>query len=394
MFALAGAAPLSAVVAFRIVDFLNVQMNYEFLGPRLIPSVITVQAVIAVLMPLAAALFPVWQGTRISVQEALSGIRQDNPPDQGWLDRRLSRLRQFSLLLVVGLRNTVRRKGRLALTLVTLTLGGAVFIATFNVRISLMDYIQQITQYFQADVNVTLDRNYFIDEINSAIMDVPGVAQVEGWMFARTEIILGDGSIGKSVSLLAPPVQSPLVKPILISGRWLQPGDENAIALSELFQEAYPDLRVGDTIRLRVNGDEKDWVVIGFFQLAGKVSGYSAYTSYEYLSRLLNLQGKAISYRIVASTPDLPRDQQEALGQAIEAHLAASGIRTVDVTTGQSLTQTASDGFNVLTAFLLFLALLTALVGSIGLAGTMSLNVMERTRKSASCAPSGRRIRR
>ena len=35
----------------------------------------------------------------------------------------------------------------------------------------------------------------------------------------------------------------------------------------------------------------------------------------------------------------------------------------------------------MLTAFLLFLAILTALVGSIGLAGTMSMNVMDRTRE-------------
>jgi putative ABC transport system permease protein len=45
------------------------------------------------------------------------------------------------------------------------------------------------------------------------------------------------------------------------------------------------------------------------------------------------------------------------------------------------MSKTASDGFNVLTVFLLFLASLTALVGSIGLTGTMSLNVMERTRE-------------
>jgi putative ABC transport system permease protein len=168
------AAPPSALLAFRIIDFLNIQMNYTFLGPRLIPEVVIIQALIAMLMPLAAALFPVWQGTRISVQEALSGLRQDHPPDQGWLDRRLSGLRKVSLLLVVGLRNTIRRKGRLALTLVTLTLGGAVFIATFNVRVSMMDYIQQITQYFQADVNITLDRVYFTDEIAKAIVEVPG----------------------------------------------------------------------------------------------------------------------------------------------------------------------------------------------------------------------------
>ncbi len=70
------------------------------------------------------------------------------------MDRQLSKLRNFSLLLVVSLRNTFRRKWRLLLTLVTLTLGGAVFIATFNVRVSMMDYISQIIQYFEADVEL------------------------------------------------------------------------------------------------------------------------------------------------------------------------------------------------------------------------------------------------
>jgi putative ABC transport system permease protein len=67
--------------------------------------------------------------------------------------------------------------------------------------------------------------------------------------------------------------------------------------------------------------------------------------------------------------------------QWIETHLAQSGIQVIDISTGKSLTQKASDGFTILTAILLFLALLTAMVGSIGLAGTMSLNVMERTRE-------------
>jgi putative ABC transport system permease protein len=45
------------------------------------------------------------------------------------------------------------------------------------------------------------------------------------------------------------------------------------------------------------------------------------------------------------------------------------------------LSRTASEGFAILTGFLLFLAMLTAGVGSIGLAGTMSMNVLERTRE-------------
>ncbi len=200
-------------------------------------------------------------------------------------------------------------------------------------------------------------------------------------MFARTELVLDDGSIGESVSLLAPPADSPLIEPIMVEGRWILPGDRNAITLNELFKESFPNLQVGDTVRLRVNGDETDWVVVGFFQLAGKVSGFSAYTSYEYLSELLNQPGRAMAYRVVSGRTDMTLEEQEALGKTIEARLSESGIRVIDISTGQSLSKTASDGFTVLTAFLLFLALLTALVGSIGLAGTMSLNVMERTRE-------------
>ena len=375
------AAPLSYQVAFAVVEFLTLQINYVYLGPRLVPAVTILQAVIAVLMPQIAALIPVLQGTGISVQEALSGYRQDHPAELGWLNQRAGRLRNFSMMLLVSLRNTFRHKGRLLLTVITLTLGGAVFIATFNVRVSMLAYVDQLIQYFLADVNITLDRYYPVDEVRGLIEGVPGVGYVEGWNFARSELIMADGSVGQSVSLLAPPAESPLIEPILISGRWIQPGDRNAIALSELFFDIFPGLEVGDTLRMRVNGEETDWVVVGFFQLGGRVSGVSAYTSYEYLSELIHQPGKAVSYRVVAAQPDLSRSQQEALGTAIEARLGSSGMDVVDVTTGSSLTETASDGFNVLTAMLLFLAILTALVGSIGLAGTMSMNVLERTRE-------------
>ena len=375
------AVPLTYLVSFRIVQFLSLQTNSMYYGPRLVFPVILLQAVLALLMPQIAALIPVWQGTRISVQEALSGISQHNPPAQGWLDRRLGSLRKYSLLLLVSLRNTFRHKWRLLLTVFTLTLGGAIFIATFNVRVSMLDYVDRIIQYFVADVNIDLDRSYPIDEIDSLAREVPGVRMAEGWAVARSEIILPDDSIGDSVFMLAPPANSTLIKPVMLEGRWIQPGDRNAIALSELFHERLPNLKVGDTLRLRVNDKDTDWVVVGFFQLAGKISGLSAYSNYEYVSEVTHQPGRAAVYRVVSSQPNLTESEQEALGRAIEAHLKESGIKVTDINTGLSRTVVASQGFNVLTALLLFLALLTALVGSIGLAGTMSMNVMERTRE-------------
>ena len=160
---------------------------------------------------------------------------------------------------MISLRNTFRRKWRLLLTLVTLTLGGAIFIATFNVQGSLNNYIGRIGKYFLADVNLTLGGNYRIAEIESLLSNVPGVGQVEGWASARSELVMPDGSVGESIGLLAPPAGSKMVEPILLKGRWLIPGDENAIAVSERFLEVYPDLKPGDTLRLKINGDEVDF---------------------------------------------------------------------------------------------------------------------------------------
>jgi putative ABC transport system permease protein len=170
------------------------------------------------------------------------------------------------------------------------------------------------------------------------------------------------------------------VQPVILQGRWLAPGDQNAIALNERFQSDFPDLKVGDTLRLQVNSKETDWVVICFFQLAGRSSGYIAYTNYEYLSKLIHLPAQTSAFRIVAG-PNMNDLQQEQLGKAIEQQLETQGIQVADISTGSYLSRNSAQGFAALTNFLLFLASLTALVGSIGLAGTMSLNIMERTRE-------------
>jgi putative ABC transport system permease protein len=84
---------------------------------------------------------------------------------------------------------------------------------------------------------------------------------------------------------------------------------------------------------------------------------------------------------IIAVTDHHDPASQAEMAKALEAHLERSGIRV-----GSTLTSTAERGqimsqLNVLVVFLLIMAVLLAVVGGIGLMGTMSLNVMERTRE-------------
>ena len=61
--------------------------------------------------------------------------------------------------------------------------------------------------------------------------------------------------------------------------------------------------------------------------------------------------------------------------------LREQGIKVGNVEAGMVTRQQQSQMVNILVIFLLTMAILTAVVGSIGLMGTMGMNVLERTRE-------------
>lgn len=370
--------PLSARVAFQQVSSLAGAINFQFQGPRLVLWAIGMQALLALLTPLVAALIPILQGARISVQEALSGFSQTSVSGEVAFSQKLTHNLRLPRPLLISIRNTFRQKGRLLLTLFTLALGGALFIAAFNVQVSMNQYVERVGRYFRGDVNITLKRAYRIARIQEAISGMPDIARLEGWAVANAEIV---GAAGENVEILAPPSDSTLVEPIMLAGRWILPGDQNAVAINERFITRFPDLSVGSRLRLHLHGKDTEWTVIGIFQLVGNSAGNIAYTDYDSLAPLIGQANRAATYRFVSTHPGLSEDEQNALGRGIEARLRENGIDIAAVQAGEAISSTASDGFSILTAFLLFLAGLTALVGSIGLAGTMSMNILERTRE-------------
>ncbi len=367
--------------AYLQLKFLAGRINFIVPEVRPVPRSLILMIGIAMIVPQIAGAAPILQGARITIQQALSGVGTAIGDKPSPIYRWLMKFRRISRPMMISLRNTFRRRVRLVLTLVTLILGGAIFIATFNVSKSIDAYITRLGRYYLADVNLTLSKVYSISEVSQLLSVVPGVGSVEGWAAARAELIGSSGAVGESVIIQAPPSDSKLIEPIMQSGRWIVPGDKNAIVLSEMFLSTMPDLKVGDTLKLKVNGEDSEWVVVGFFQFAGKSGGLLAYTDNDYLSNLTGTAGKTNMFRIVGSGSDHSLGWQKDLGRRIEAHLESLGYDVTDIRTGLDLRFSSSKGLDTLTIFLLILALLMAAVGSIGLMGTMSLNVMERTRE-------------
>jgi putative ABC transport system permease protein len=374
--------PLSDLAATRIMQFLASKINFDLLDMHYVALAVVLQLVIALVVPQAAGFFPILGASRISIQEAISGVSQTgHAVKRLGIDRRLARAKGMTRPLLISLRNTFRRKGRLALTLLTLSLGGGVFIATFNVRASLDQHIAQVSRYFLADVNLTFERPQRIDRIQAELKHLPEVRSVEGWAQTRASMVLPDGTVGESINILAPQANSALIDPVMISGRWVNSSEHRAIALSELFLSRFPNIHLNDKIKLKINGKESEWEVVGFFQLAGKSGGLLAYANYSDLSEELGQINKAITFRIVSQKHNLTVAEQKQLVLEIENYLKGGGFKISDISAGSSLFSSAARGLNVLTVFLLIMATLIAMVGSIGLAGTMSMNVMERTRE-------------
>jgi putative ABC transport system permease protein len=392
--ALVIAVPLGGQGAYMLADFIASSINFQLMGYRIVPSALLIQIIVGLAIPLLAGLVPVLNGSRTTVLNALnSGAsgREDKKHKKDehkvspwehfqvntttWLSRRKIHIPRP---LLISLRNTFRRKGRLMLTLFTLSMGGAIFIAVFNVRVSLNDYIDQIGHYFLADITLDFEQPYRLAKVQNTAMQVAGVQHIEGWAYGAAELLNPDGSVAENLTILAPPAGSKLVSPRLVSGRWLAPGDENLITVSESILKTYPDLKPGDSVKLKMSGKEDIWKVAGIFQFVNQ-EGTIAYANYEYLSKYTHFPNQSFSYRIVTANHE--PEYQQMMADKLDEYFRDEGYRVNKAQTGRSTLKKASESLGILVTFLMIMALLTALVGSMGLTGTMGMNVLERTRE-------------
>ena len=230
-----------------------------------------IQALIALLVPLLASIFPIINGTGVTVQEAISSYGLGKGRfGTSWIDRKLQQLRGLSRPVMISLSNTFRRKTRLVLTLFTLTLAGTTFIQ-----------------------------------------------------------------------------------------------DE-------------PDIGLGDEVVLEIGGSKKTtWQIVGIIQ--GTTVGSSLYGNYDFYARLVNEVGQARQIQLTTVSKD-PEAQTE-IAQRLELALERAGLDVARMDTIAEVRSRVETGFNFLLSFLLSMAAVLAVVGGLGLSGTMSINVLERVRE-------------
>ena len=380
LLALIVAAPLSALMAYNVAGGVASFLNFSPGAFRLPLGSLALQAAVALVVPVGAALIPVWSGTRITIREAISDYGLGSGRfGRGLFDRLLENVRRLPRPLLISLRNTFRRKARLALTLSTLTLAGAIFIAVINLHAAIDAAITQTFGYILSDVNVSLDRPFRLERVEPLAMRVPEIVRVEGWGGGIAEVLSDDKSTAVEVSILAPPAASTLIDPTMSAGRWLLPEDENGLVIGNHLISERPDLKVGDEIVIKINDRETTWQIVGIYRMAGNIIPPIVYANYEYLTRIQNEIDRVSNLRIVTVSQDTAT--QERVAKTLEASFREAGIQVSQITTGTETVTQQTSTTDILVVFLLVMAVLIALVGGLGLMGMMSMNVLERTRE-------------
>jgi putative ABC transport system permease protein len=190
---------------------------------------------------------------------------------------------------------------------------------------------------------------------------------------------MGDDEAGTQILFVAPPSTSTLIDPIITSGRWLMPGDENAIVIGNHLLNVFPDLKIGDWLTIEANGKESQWEIVGTYSIAGNVSPPLLYVNYEYISRLVGVPEMAYSLRVITTGHDL--DTQKRVNDQLQAAFERRGVQISGTQLSEDFIRDQKAQTDVLVYFMLVMASLIAVVGGLGLMGTMSINVLERTRE-------------
>jgi putative ABC transport system permease protein len=356
-------------------------MNYNASPVDLPWAILLLQISLGLLMPPIVAIFPILSGTRLSVYDAIYQYGMiSGEGKRGWIEKLLVSVRHINPPIMLSLRNTFRNKPRLAFTLITLTVAGAMFMAVFSSYSTVQNQVKELARYiaFDASINIPGGANRYTAEREAR--RIPEVKVAEGWAIDNGFIVHPDGSEGDRIEIVGLPDNPQTIEPRLITGRWLLPGDTNQVVVNEDLTAKESGIRVGDEISIKFNGLEKPLEIVG---IASKhMMGARIYMNITQLAKMTGRYNQVDTLRVLATPGALvSAAEQLAIGKDLEKRFEDARLSQGSSETRSEIFKALGSAFNILLAVLLLVAIILAVIGGLGLTGTMGLNILERTRE-------------
>lgn len=387
------AIPLSAAGAYYssrwLLDLFNIELS-EFVYS---PKTIYIMVAGGLIAPILAALQPILQGASLSVRYAISsyGLGADfvSTRFDRWLELKIAAC--LPTIYAIAIANLLRRKARLLWTQSVLIIAGVLFIVITSLIASLNLTLNNELDRSSYDIRLGFIQDQPQEIINKLVNSVPNTQSIELWNRLPVELSVKDkviqqvGSLG--MQMIALPTNTSMYKPLIVEGRWFDNSDEQQQHLViNADTAALNGIHVGDKINTKLlQHTAQEWEVIGLYRwFAG--TGYTVEPVYGPLSTLQTNTKNEFKYSFALLTARLnslneEKNYLEALKTVFQEHPIVLDVYTTIAKREQR--QFAENQFKPMLGMLLGLAIMIAIVGGIGLSGTLAISVLQRTREIA-----------
>ncbi len=321
-----------------------------------------------------AAFLPAWRGTAITVRKALDSYGISSTYGQGFIDRLVQRLSQLPRVPAMAVRNLARRKARNLVTVTAIGLATASFMAAQSTSDSVHASIDSAYDVYGSDAWV-----WFQEPVGqgfaATLRSVPEVKEVEAW--ANSSASVAD----TRVTMWGIPPNTDLYryKQKMTQGRWFTDNEPEAVVLSSVFADAR-GYRVGDKLELTVGGQDSLLTIVGVVNdnaqgLQSSAKG-KVFVPLDTAARLMHRSGAADFFAVSLDKHDGPYVEDVLAHLERKYHNLSPGMLAAYADKESSL-----EASKILSILLYAMTVIVAVIGGIGIANTLTLNVLERRRE-------------
>lgn len=352
-------------------------------------------AVMGLAVPVIAALLPVFNGTRVSVLDAMTDLGISTTWGSGLFARIIAKL-PLPANIRQALSNVMQKKGRLLLTVITLTLAAAAFMGVFAMFTVITDEINKLFDTFEYEITILPTEAQDFESTRQMIMDTgaagdvyPGVAFGIRFLDVNGAAILVGPEQEDTVMAFGYDPATPMMNFTYTEGAgWSEDPTLPGVVLTS---SAAKDMgkKVGDTLIISAGGHTTERELIGIAQYPFPFA-FMQWQDLAQLAGFVNNNGTpdnveddtALPIAMFATTAesDPSSDDVNVSIDKISETLLDAGI-TASLSNLVEEQEAIADQMMVFNLIFQMTSAVMAAVGAIGLLTTLSMAVFERQKE-------------
>ncbi len=368
------AVPLSVVSGYAFAYFVSGILNFDIVTASLPVHVYFIFMIIVLLLPVILSFPAIRRGVRVTVLEAISDY--GTPQAALKTEKVSSRKDLFSNSTRLALRNLLRRKKRVMVTVTTMSLGVAIFSTGFNVRAALAGFLFDSSDSLRYDIQVVLKEQVPREKALLPFRKIKKIKSRETWNGGIGRLQTRVISAGNGMGLVALPSDTGLIKWNVIEGRWLQKSGENEFVLNQKAAELFGDLSVGNIYPIKLEDKTVECRLVGIIKEFNPAKLYMDKEKYDEL-----VNSRHLVNSIMFSAVDRDYKKVMELQKEIERAVMSSDLSVLYVMSQAERSLIIFNHLNIILSILILLSLLVLIVSAMGMASAMGINIMERTRE-------------